>query len=340
MKSALFTITIYLLPMGSFCQDIDSAQFYYNRGLQEKSEKLYAMASKNFENAIRWNPHLVDAYLANGRVNLEMSRIYAASQYFTKANQLEPGNHEIIKELSSLYFNAGQYQKAIDFAIECNDCDNANRILGISYFNLGDYANAEKYLKIALTDNEEDAASTYALARTYLELENEKQVVPLFLKAIALNPKNSQWLYELGMIYYTQNDYRNALQYFDMAASNGYTKSNDFLENYGFAQLYTGDVKNGIETLNTILERKPNNRELLNNIAYAMYDTKKYNEALDYFKKLLDLNPKDASSLFMAGLAFQKLGQKQKGQSICESAIAMDPSLAGHRQKKELPAGL
>ncbi len=88
------------------------------------------------------------------------------------------------------------------------------------------------------------------------------------------------------------------------------------------------------------MERKPNNKELLNNIAHALYDTKKYNEALDYFTKILNLNPKDATTLYMAGLTFQKLGQKEKGQKICDHAIEMDPSLSRYRQKNEMPQGL
>ena len=125
-----------------------------------------------------------------------------------------------------------------------------------------------------------------------------------------------------------------------MAADSGYNKSNDFYENYGFAQLYNGNTEDGIKTLNIILERKPNNKELLNNMAHAMYDAKNYKEALEYFKKLLDINPKDAPSLFMAGLTLQKLGEKEKGKKICDNAIAMDPSLNRYRQKMEMPGGL
>ncbi|MGH2566372.1 MAG: tetratricopeptide repeat protein, partial [Ginsengibacter sp.] len=142
------------------------------------------------------------------------------------------------------------------------------------------------------------------------------------------------------LIYYSQDDYKNALKYFDLAVTNGYNKTNDFYENYGFAQLYTGDTENGMKTLNTVLERNPNNKELLNNIANAMYETKRYNDALTYFGKLMELNPKDAQSLFMAGMTLQKMGQKEKGQKICDNAIAMDPSLNRYRQKKEMPGGL
>ena len=144
-------------------------------------------------------------------------------------------------------------------------------------------------------------------------------------------------MYELGLIYYSQDDYKSALKYLTMAGVAGYNKTNDFNENMGFAQLYTGDTQNGMKSLNEIMQRKPNNTELLGNIAQAMYDTKHYDEAESYYEKLLTINPKDARSLFMAGMTFIKKGNKQMGQKLCDKAIEMDPSLASHRQKQELP---
>ena len=340
MKNLFISFAACFLTLFSFSQNIDSARIYYEAGLEKSDAKLYAVAAKKFDKAISFDPNFTEAYISNGKVDLEMSRMGPATENFTKAYQLDPKNNDVINSLSSLYFNNRQFQKAIDLAQQCNSCENSDRILGMSNYSLEDYAKAEKYLNQAISKNDKDAEVYYTLGLTELELENEKSAIDQYLKAIALNQTRNSWMYELGLIYYNQNDYKSALKYFDMAANNGYNKSNDFFENYGFAQLYTGDTDNGMKTLNVVLERKPNNKELLNNIAHAMYDTKKYNEALDYFNKLLILNSKDASSLFMAGVTLQKLGQKEKGQKVCDNAIAMDPSLARYRQTKQMPEGL
>ncbi|MDP4284235.1 MAG: tetratricopeptide repeat protein [Bacteroidota bacterium] len=323
-----------------FSQNSDSAQYYFQKGLANTDARLYAVAGENFDKAIQFNPNFAEAYLANGKVNLEMSKIYEAGQNFTKAYQLQPGNAEVIKQLASFSFNNRQYQKAIDLVQKCDNCADADRVLGMSYYHIEDYGKAETYLKKAIKENDNDAESAFTLGRTYLELENEQNAIPQYQKAITLDPERSTWIYELALIYYNQNDYKNALKYFDMAIEKGYTKTNDFYENYGFTQLYMGDTENGLKTLTLLLERKPNNKELLTDIAYAMYTTKQYKEALDYYGKLLSINSNDASSLFMAGMTFQKMGQKDKGQKICDKAIQMDPSLARNRQKKEMPMGM
>ncbi|MEO8763248.1 MAG: tetratricopeptide repeat protein [Ginsengibacter sp.] len=337
MKTLILTAFSCLFTCLTFAQNIDSAGFYYKKGIEGKDARLYAVAGRNFDKAIQFNQNYTEAYIENGKVNLEMRKVDAAMGNFTKAYQLQPANNDVVKELSSLYFNNRQFQKAIDLAQKCTTCPDAERIIGMSYYNLEDYGKAVTLLQKAIAKNDKDAEATYTLGRTYLELENEKSAIPQFQKAIAADPTRNVWMYELGLIYYSQEDYQSALKYINMAGDAGYNRTNDFYENLGFAQLYTGDTQNGIKTLNEILERKPNNKELLTNMAQAMYTTKHYDEAISYYEKLLTLNPKDANSLYMAGMTFQKKGDKEKGQKICDKAIEMDPSLASHRQKQELP---
>jgi tetratricopeptide (TPR) repeat protein len=339
MKSLGFIFPAILSASISFCQNIDSARFYFNKGTEANAAKLYAVASSNFDKAIHFNSNFTQAYIENGKVNLQMRVIGKAWQNFLKAYESDPQNNEVINELATLSFNNRQFQKAIDFAQKCVNCNNSSRILGMSYYNLEDYGKAEKYLNDAINKNAQDADAFYTLGRTYLELENGKSAIEAFKKAVKLSPK-SQWMYELGLICYNENDYQNAVKYFETAVDSGYNKSNDFYENYGFAQIYSGNSKRGIQTLNVVLERKPNNKELLNNIGYAMYETKKYNEALEYFTKVLEINPKDATTLYMTGMTYQKLGNKEKGQKLCDEAISLDPSLKRYRQKNEMPAGL
>ena len=51
----------------------------------------------------------------------------------------------------------------------------------------------------------------------------------------------------------------------------------------------------------------------------------------------MEADPNDAKALYQAGLNFQKMGQKDRGQQMCDKAIEMDPSLENLRRKKEMP---
>lgn len=339
LKSFLFTLSVFCLIHTSTGQT-DSSQFYYKKGVVERKARRYMVAANYFDKAIHFDPKNVEAYIENGQVNLEMRRIDAAQGNFTKANALQPNNTAISDELASLYFNNRQFQKAIDLAQKCSTCPNRERIIAMSYYSLEDYAKAVPGLQRALTKKPDDADVSYTLARAYLEMEDYKKAIPAYQKAISLDASKGTWMYELGLIFYNKNALPEALKYFKMAEGAGYIKSNDFYENIGFAYLNTGDIENGMKNLTTVLSRKPRNKELLTDIAQAMFTAKKYDDALVYYQKLLELDAKDANALYMAGMTFQRKGMKERGQQMCDQAIKLDPSLSKNRQKKNESFGL
>src|SRR5690242_1964805 len=180
MKKFFFALFVCLLSLATFAQNSDSAKLYYNKGVSEDSAKLYAVAEADFTKAISFNPNFTSAYIASGKTNLAMRRITEAQGDFNKAYELAPENKEVIAQLMTLTFNNRQFQKAIDLAQKCNDCENASRVLGMSYYNIEDFGKAEKFLKNALIENGKDAEAAYTLGRTYLELEEENNAIPQF----------------------------------------------------------------------------------------------------------------------------------------------------------------
>ena len=312
----------------------DSSQYYYSRGVEEQTAKRYLTASQQFEKAIGFNNSFADAYLQNGYVNLEMRKTDQAKLYFTKAYELQPANSASIKELANLYYDYRQWDKAIEFAQKCSDCANSDRIIGMSQYEKEDYGQAEKYLLKAAAKSPQDAYIQYTIARVYIEMELERKAVPFFEKAVTLNAEKANWAYELGLVYYNNDDYKNAAKAYENAAARGYVQSNDFNENYGYALLYSGSYQKGEEKLWSVYQKKPGNKEIVRDLAQILYEQRQYDRSLDYCQRLLQMDPKDMKALYQAGLGFIKLGQKDKGQGMCDKAIEMDPSLASKRTKK------
>ncbi|MBC7866153.1 MAG: tetratricopeptide repeat protein, partial [Gloeobacteraceae cyanobacterium ES-bin-316] len=290
-----------------------------------------------FNKAISFDPQHAEAYLANGQVLTSMRRIDKAKDNFTKLYELQPSNKDAIKELTALYFNYRQYDKAIEFAKKCNDCPDADRITGLSYYQQEDYAQAEKALLSAIQKNSNDAEANYTLGRTYLDMEQYKKAVPWYEKSIAMPGAKNVWMYELGLLYYNNNDYKNAVVAFEKAGAAGYEQKNDFNENLGYAALYAGDFAKGEQLLLSILKRKPNNTVLLRDMSEIFYQQKQYDKSLEYCQKLMEMDAKDGKALYQAGLCFQKKGEKDRGQQMCDKAIQMDPSLASLKRKQEMP---
>lgn len=339
MKQILFTLVIVFTATQIFSQS-DSARFYFSKGMDEQTARRYMVSSKHFDKAIQFDAKYTSAYIENAKVNLCMRKIAVAQTNFEKAYELQPDNQIAIKELANLYINNRQYQKASELAQKCKNCPEVERILAMSHYKMEDYVKAIAGLEKVLAKNPADAEAAYTLGRSYLEVEDFKSAIRLYQKALILDPTKNVWMYELALQLYNSNDYPNAKKYLLMAADAGYPRSNDFYENLGFAYINTGDIASGIKNLNIVLARKPNNKELLNDMAQALYTAKQYEEALGYYQKLLELNAKDANALYMAGITFQKMGQKERGIAMCDEAIKLDPSLAKNRQKKGDQFGL
>ena len=332
----IFTLLLVLISGTTFSESLDSSFYYFEKGMEEKAARRYLVAAKNFDNAIKLNPNYTAAYIESGLVNKEMRRTDAAKQNFTKAFELDNNNEVAIKELMELYFSYRQFQNAIDFAQKCKTCENKDRVIAMSYFQMEDYGKAEKILLNLITKNPQDAEATYTLARTYLEMGLEGKAIPYYVKAIQLDATKSKWHFELGLLYYNNDNYKNAVTSFTKAADNGFIRSNDFNENLGFSYIYSGEFDKGENLIAEIIARKPGDKEILRDVAQAFYDRKMYDKCLSYCQKLMEMDMKDGKALYQAGLCFQKKGETSKGQQMCDKAIELDPALASLRKKKEI----
>ena len=101
--------------------------------------------------------------------------------------------------------------------------------------------------------------------------------------------------------------------------------------------MFSGQTEQGEKLLLDLLQKKPNNKDLLRDMAEAFYNGKMYQKSLGYCQKLMEIDTKDGKALYQAGLCFQKMGQKDKGQGMCDKAIELDPSLNSMRQKSMNP---
>ena len=315
----------------------DSSEYYFQKGQAEMQAKKFLVASMHFDKAIHFNPKFTAAYLENAKVNMEMRKTNVAMENYKSVLQLDPSNKSATQGLMELYFNYRQYKNARDLAIKCMDCKGAKKIIGMSEYQVENYPEAEKYLLAALKDDPQDAEAAYTLARAYLDMEYYKKSVPYYEMALKLDPSRNNWWYELALIYFNNNEYKKSVAAFHTSAEKGYTVSNDFKENLGIAALYAGDFDLGEKMVMEVFSRKPGAKDLLRDVAEILHKQKQYQRSLVYCQKLMEADPQDAKALYQAGLNFQKMGQKDRGQQMCDKAIEMDPSLENLRKKKEMP---
>jgi len=336
MKNLLATTTMLALVCHAFAFT-DSAEIYFKKGMEEKNAHRFLLANQAFEKAISFNASYTEAYVQNAYTALEMRQPSAAIQNFEKVLALQPQITEVLKELTTLYYNYRRYDKAIALANQCTGCENAQRVLGMCYYQQEDYAKAIKYLEDYLQNHLQDAEVLYSIGRSYIDMEQYKKAVSYYEKAVQADPSKAGWLNELGLLYYNTNNYKNATIAFNKALEAGYNPSNDFKENLAFSYIYAGEFEKGEILVKEVFSKKPGNTTLLRDAAQAFYNVKQYDRCLLFCQRLMEVNDKDAKALYQAGMCFQKKGQNEKGEKMCDKAIEMDPSLSNLRQKQEMP---
>ncbi|MBS1915929.1 MAG: tetratricopeptide repeat protein [Bacteroidetes bacterium] len=343
MKNCVFIPLAIFCCQATFSQSSDSSQAYYQKGITEKNARRFMVAYKNFQKSVEFKKDNVDAQTQLGLTALELRDYGNAEVAFLKVNELKKDDPVAIENLANIYFWTHQWKQAIEFgekAKQLNVGKNWNYNIGKCYYQQEDYGNAFKYLQAAWKEDSSNAEVPYLLARGFVDMNNYKAAIPFFKKAIALDSSRSQWIYECALTLATIYDDKTAIQYYLVAAQKGYKTDNDYYENLSDSYVAAGQPEKGIELMLGILEKKPADLILLYSVANAYYKIKKYQEAIDYWDKILYFDKENAKALYMIGMAYQKKGETDKGRQLCDKAIAMDPSLKSLKQEKNMSMGL
>jgi tetratricopeptide (TPR) repeat protein len=318
----------------------DSANFFLQKGLQEKEKGRRMESLKNFEKASRYDANNKTIVQELASAYYDLRKYQQAIDSYKKLVELGDASVDTYKQLLQLSFNFKKYDDVITYATTLKKMDPSTQVnfyLGKVHYEQDNYGDAIRFLNEAAKEDPKNGEVPYMIAHSYADMQNYKQAIPYYLKAIELDTTKNYWIYELGLIYYAIHDDKNALKYILLAADKGYKRDNDYLENLGIAYLNAGQLDQGVAILGEILKKRPSDLNILNMVAEAYYYKGKFQQAMDYWDQVLGYDKSNASALYMIGMCYQKKGEKEKGQRLCDKAIEMDPSLASLKQKKSMP---
>ena len=336
----LILLCLLLLTTASVFAQSDSANYFLNIGLAEKQKGRRMESLKNFEKAYKYDSTNKTLLNEMASAYMDVKKYYQARDTYKRLINLGETTPQTYKQLVQLSFNLKSYDDAILYAGRLKKVDPSEKVnyyLGKINYDRENYGEALKYLNEAAKDDPQNAEIPYMIGRSYADMLNYKLAIPYYQKAVELDATKYGWVYELGLICYAQNDNKKALKYIKDAGDKGYPKDNGYLQNLGIAYIDAGNFNDGILILADLLKKRPSDFNLLDMVAEAYYDNKKYDDAMNYWDTLLGYDKTNASALYMIGMCYLKKGDKGKGQQLCDKAIEMDPTLAMYKQKKQMP---
>ncbi len=211
--------------------------------------KLYNQARENLIRTLSIKDKVPEVYFYLGKIYEETDNLALAIVQYKKTYELKPRN-ELLIHLGYLYSLRKNYGKAITYLNQAINKEPENPktyfIKGIVYSKNENYPQAEKYIKKAITIEENDTFYFYLAtvqekhkklpdainslkkaiqfnsqnARAYnylgyLYADNNMNIgesIALIKKALTIDPLNGAYLDSLGWAYYRQGKYKLALK--------------------------------------------------------------------------------------------------------------------------------
>ena len=209
------------------------------------------------------------------------------------------------------YYNNFDYDNAIIYFEKYNKLAGDEEVsllhLGKIYLNLKQFDKARNYFERILKVNPKSTEALSYLADIYLNAKNLNEAIKALKSIVELEPVDERALFTLAEIYREQKNARMSMVY--------------------YKKLSIATIKNS------------SNFRLLNKaytqIARYYYDIQDYEKALEYYKKIVEVNPEDFNSTYIyaellkvngkfsdSAIVMQQLLQKDStNQSLLESIV-------------------
>lgn len=314
------------------------------------SQHHFAEGLAEAHKAQRVNPYNAYVYglLVDG--NVEMGNYDSAVVYSDRMNALRPDltSYSRVSYLREIFGNYKSAIEAMKMAAEAGGRGDEHtewtRVqLGNLYEKTGDYKTAENLYNLSLSMRPDYPYALAGLARVAVAANDPKKAIALYEKADSLINDNS--IREELVDLYRQagqnkkaDDLANSvIEELSKDAQAG--QKDETIGHYAdrelaYAYLKVNNVDKALEHAMLEYNRRPENIDVNETVAWVYYNKGEYEKAVPYIKTALKTNSKNPVLLSRAGLIFFKSGEKQMAKSMLHEASVAN-SYVGYTLKAE-----
>lgn len=307
------------------------SQHHFNDGL------AIAMEARNI------NPYnayvyglLTDGYVETG--NYDSAVANAQKMVDTRPDIRSYSRVSYLREIYGDYSGAIEaMEMAVNAGLPGDESTEWARIqLGHLYENIGKIKEAEMQYTIALKERPNYAYANAGLGRIALANKQYDDAVKYF--SVASDVVSDDGLKEqLATAYRLQGNISKAAQIMgevidDMNASSNSAQKDENIGHYvdrelAYAYIITKDYDKGLEHALLEYNRRPNNNDVNECVAWAYYNKADYGKALPYLKTAMQTNSKSPILLCRAGLIYAKNGDIVSAKKYLEMALQSNPNI-------------
>ena len=225
---------------------------------------------------------------------------------------------------------AGIYRDKVTFfrhIVSLNpDARSAHYNLGIDLLRTGRPEEALAAARIAVEKRPDVTEPHFLLGEVLVNLERLDDAKESFRRGLEIDPHQSKKLNNFAQFCFEQKRYRAALDLYrfllGVDPDNATTHSN-----LGATLHSLGHLEEVEEHFLRALQIAPRHKEALGNLAWLRFEQKRYREALDLYRILLEVDPDNATTHSDIGVTLHRLGRSEAALRSFKQALSLDPTL-------------
>lgn len=242
-----------------------------------------------------------------------------------------PDNPELFFERSEWNFNYGAKHAALADIYSAIHLDSLNikyyYFGGELFVELGDGNKAVQLMSKAISLLPEDE-TLYLMAAEYnLYMGYHQSAINFINDLLRINASNAEAYFLKGYIYKDLNDIDKAISNFQTAVEQNPLHYDAYMQ----LGLLFSNKKNdlALNYFDNALRINENSREAIYGKAYHYQIKNNFNKAIENYKKILELHPKDSEIFFNIGFCYKEMDSLEKAFQNLNIATNIKPSYAG-----------
>ena len=326
--------------------DLDPTEISHLRGLAQTllSEEKYPEALSVYQKLSDMLPDDADTYLRIAQIYRELHQLDKAEENLVKARQYAPGSLEVMYNEAMIYESQGRFEDAIrvlsdavtGVKAQSKVLPSRRRSLAILYQQLGMlYRDTQNFQAAIYTfqelghlGDEEDRRSRLMVMDTYRQARELPKALQAGKEALAKYPDDTSIRSSLAMMLGEAQQPDEAIKLLQAGLKGGAGDHDTYLN---YAQIYERShrFKEAEEAARKAeaLAVQPADNELAWLILGAIFERQKqYDKAEEEFKKVIDVNPKNAMVLNYYGYMLADRGIRlDEAHDLIQRALDLEP---------------
>jgi tetratricopeptide (TPR) repeat protein len=326
--------------------ELDPSELSHLRGLGQTllSEEKYTEALSVYQKLVELMPDDADVYLQIARIYRELHQLDKAEENLVKARQYAPGSLEVMYNEAMIYESQGRYDDAIKVLTDAITgiksqsavLPNRRRSLAVLYQQLGQlYRDAQNYQAaiyayqdLGRLGEEEDRRARLLLMETYRSSKDLPKALQTGKEALAKYPSDGPIRASYALLLGENQQPDEAVKLLQGSLKNNQADRDIYLN---IAQVYerarrykeAEDAAHKAE----VIPGDPRENEMTWFLLGAIYERQKqFDKAEDEFKKVLNVNPKNAAALNYYGYMLADRGLRlDEAREMIQRALDQEP---------------